>query len=41
LHECFAGSRTRTMCGDDVSDDGSELVNDLHGVTSFNIDDHI
>ena len=27
------------MRGDDVSDDGSELINDLHDATSFNIDD--
>jgi len=39
LHECFAGPRTGTMRGNDIGDDGSELINDLHGATSFNIDD--
>ena len=39
LHECFARPRTGTMRGDDGSDDGSKLINDLHGATSFNIDD--
>src|SRR5215813_13072600 len=39
LHECFARPSTRTMRGDDVSDDGSKLINDSHGATSFNIDD--
>ena len=39
LHECFARPRPGTMRGDDVSDDGCELKNDLHGATSFSIYD--
>src|SRR5262245_12818757 len=39
LHECFAGPRTGAVRGYDVSDDWSELINDLHGATSFNIYD--
>jgi hypothetical protein len=39
LHECFAGPRTGAVRGYDVSDDGSELINNLHGATSFNIYD--
>src|SRR5262249_33721324 len=39
LHKCFARPRPGTMRGDDVSDDGCELINDLHGATSFSIYD--
>src|SRR5262245_66147537 len=39
LHECFARPRIGRMRGDDVSDEGSELINDLHGATSFDSDD--
>ena len=39
VHKLLAGSRSTTMCGDDLGDNGNELINDLHGPTS--LDYHI
>ena len=39
VHELVAGSGTRAVRGDDVSDDGGKLIDNLHDATSFAVCD--
>ena len=38
VHELLAGSGSTAMCGDDLGDNGNELINGLHGPSSLDYD---
>ena len=40
VHELLAGSSSTAMCGDDLDDNGNELINGFRGPTSFDSDEY-
>jgi hypothetical protein len=40
VYELLACSSSTAMCGDDLGDNGNELINGFHGPTSLNSDEY-